>query len=69
MNLDFNYPGLEAQKNYMCPESEQESETWLGNVYVPTPCHVCGSVTACGYDSEGRPMIHTVEDTENESTK
>lgn len=23
-----------------------------------SPCGVCGSTTACGYDSEGRPMIH-----------
>lgn len=26
------------------------------------PCPVCRSTGACGYDSEGRPMIHTVED-------
>jgi hypothetical protein len=25
------------------------------------PCYVCGSMTACGYDSEGRPMIHSME--------
>jgi len=25
-------------------------------------CQVCGSTTACSYDSEGRPMIHVVED-------
>lgn len=27
-----------------------------------TPCEVCGSAEeACGYDTEGRPMIHTSE--------
>ena len=23
------------------------------------PCPVCGSLTACSYDAEGRPLIHT----------
>lgn len=26
----------------------------LGN-----PCIICGSTGACGYDSEGRPLIHS----------
>lgn len=26
------------------------------------PCPVCGSVGACGYDAEGRALIHAVED-------
>lgn len=25
-------------------------------------CSVCGERGACGYDAEGRPMIHTVQD-------
>lgn len=25
------------------------------------PCPTCGSSAACGYDSEGRPMIHTTD--------
>lgn len=25
------------------------------------PCTVCGSSTSCGYDDEGRPMIHATE--------
>lgn len=29
---------------------------------APTPCPECGSTVACGYDSEGRPMIHVVEE-------
>lgn len=31
--------------------------------YTPQhPCEVCGAITACGYDEEGRPMIHATED-------
>jgi hypothetical protein len=30
-------------------------------ISAPNPCPECGSVVACGYDSEGRPMIHVVE--------
>ena len=26
------------------------------------PCPECGSVGACGYDDEGRAMVHTTED-------
>lgn len=28
------------------------------------PCPECGSMVACGYDSEGRPMIHVIEEDE-----
>jgi hypothetical protein len=31
---------------------------------APNPCPECGSVVACGYDSEGRPMIHVIEETD-----
>jgi len=31
--------------------------------YTAAPCPECGSVTACGYDAEGRPMIHATEET------
>lgn len=30
------------------------------------PCEECGSTGACAYDSEGRPMIHSLEDKEDE---
>lgn len=26
---------------------------------IAQPCEVCGSTGACGYDNEGRAMIHT----------
>lgn len=32
------------------------------------PCPVCGGITACGYDQEGRPMIHAVSSDEGECT-
>lgn len=31
--------------------------------YAPlNPCRVCGSIDACGYDNEGRALIHATED-------
>lgn len=27
-----------------------------------SPCPVCGQPGACGYDADGRPMIHLMED-------
>jgi hypothetical protein len=32
----------------------------LDDSHLPYPCPVCRSVEACGYDSEGRPMIHSI---------
>lgn len=29
-----------------------------------SPCPICHSWTACGYDTEGRPMIHAFYDEE-----
>lgn len=29
-------------------------------VHDVPPCEVCGELGACAYDSEGRPMIHSV---------
>jgi hypothetical protein len=30
------------------------------------PCKECGSIGACGYDSEGRAMIHTEQESEDD---
>jgi hypothetical protein len=30
------------------------------------PCKVCGSIGACSYDSEGRAMIHTEQESEDD---
>lgn len=29
---------------------------------IATPCPVCGSITECGYDADGLPMIHALPD-------
>ena len=41
----------------------QELDECFG-IEAPNPCPECGSVTACAYDSEGRPMIHVVEESD-----
>lgn len=40
-------------------ESDLDNTTEL-----PIPCSICGEITVCGYDSEGRPMIHVEPDDE-----
>jgi hypothetical protein len=35
------------------PDMDMESIT-------PFPCAICGEAGACGYDQEGRPMIHSL---------
>ena len=41
------------------PELEMDySEPDWDSLSAP-PCPVCGSEGACGYDAEGRPMIHS----------
>jgi hypothetical protein len=37
-----------------------EFELDLGT-YQNQPCRVCGGLGACGYDEEGRPLIHATE--------
>lgn len=29
-----------------------------------TPCPVCGNHGPCGYDIEGRPLVHTIDEEE-----
>lgn len=49
------------------PNEEEISFDEAAPPVFPIPCPVCGELTACSYDSEGRPLIHTVEeDSENE---
>jgi hypothetical protein len=43
----------------------QELDECFG-IEAPNPCPECGSIVACGYDSEGRPMIHVVEENDEE---
>lgn len=45
------------------PDPFQEAvELECFGIDAPTPCPECGSNVACGYDSQGRPMIHVVEE-------
>jgi len=48
------------------PEPEYDSDEFGDNL----PCAECGEVGACGYDAEGRPMIHAtwLDDDESEAT-
>ena len=39
----------------------QELDECFG-IDAPNPCPECGATVACGYDSQGRPMIHVVEE-------
>lgn len=34
--------------------------------FTPPPCPVCGSLDACSYDEEGRPLIHSYYDEDSE---
>jgi hypothetical protein len=34
-------------------------EIQMAELHLSDPCPECGSRGACGYDAEGRPMIHT----------
>jgi hypothetical protein len=42
-------------------QREHEVETRLAR-----PCAECGQMGACGYDAEGRPMIHVENDTDDD---
>lgn len=47
---------------HVFPQPEFDEEDFLNSEpldRVDTSCSVCGSNTACGYDSEGRPLIHS----------
>ena len=41
------------------PVLDDDLRTQLAN-----PCPECGASGACGYDTEGRPMIHVTEDSD-----
>jgi hypothetical protein len=38
-----------------------EIEADLDEAPAGQPCPECGELGACGYDSEGRPMIHSIQ--------
>lgn len=35
-------------------------------ILMSQPCTICGEVGACGYDAEGRPMIHSLSEEESD---
>jgi hypothetical protein len=39
--------------------AEDERQLQVGLI-ADVPCPVCGELGACGYDAEGRPMIHAI---------
>ena len=41
------------------PYDDEDSEQMS---YQQEPCAECGEVGPCGYDNEGRPMIHVIAD-------
>lgn len=43
---------------YPQPEPPDTDDNGPDETFDPS-CPECGSFTACGYDAEGRPMIHT----------
>ena len=64
MSDDEFWELLEARRHNMTPEQLREHEHDLTEFeFVNTaqfdPCPECGVLGACGYDAEGRPMIHT----------
>lgn len=48
------------------PEPDYEPPDDIGAPGYPQPCPVCNATAACGYDQDGRPMIHAIDtDLEN----
>ncbi len=48
----------EGIADYQVDEPEPTDEDKLA---IAEPCPECGSEGACGYDDEGRPMIHALK--------
>ena len=49
------------------PEVDHEPEPDFETFSDREPCPICGEHGACGYDAEGRPMIHTDWDDEDDA--
>lgn len=48
----------EDVQNSMYPSFDEPDLPEHDVTYTYSPCGVCGEHGACGYDNEGRPMIH-----------
>lgn len=50
---DFVFNGLKPGESPAEPEPDDETVEDFGG-----PCDACGAIGACGYDDQGRPLIH-----------
>jgi hypothetical protein len=48
------------------PDVDDMEYAYNGFLSQPSACPECGEFGACGYDSQGRPMIHAVKDEDDE---
>lgn len=42
-------------------EFDVPDEIQMAELHLTEPCLECGATGACGYDAEGRPMIHAID--------
>jgi hypothetical protein len=57
----FQNEGFGPDEDDYAPDREDLELERVGLQTAP-PCPECGTIGACGYDDEGRPMIHAVLD-------
>ena len=46
---------------YQCHEPEVPDHIEIAEMFLLDPCPECGATGACGYDDEGRALIHAIE--------
>lgn len=63
-----NLAALSGVRVSLSSDDEPTEEDYWDDAseFLPTPCRECGEQGACAYDSEGRPLIHSVPDTDDE---
>lgn len=47
---------------YVEPEPDDDLDEYVTFAGTFDACPECGEIDACGYDAEGRPMIHTTNE-------
>lgn len=59
----FNLPGYSTAPVDAHPDLDLADRPTdvLAELHLTDPCPECGSRGACGYDEQGRPMIHTTQ--------
>ena len=58
----YIYDDCDGGRLKRAPDQYIEDEPDVVDLVIKGDCVVCGSAGACGYDAEGRPMIHTYRD-------